>query len=297
MRLVATGARGEARGAQAPGVVVGVVAYAPHATRGDHRHVPRPTATGGTPQVERRQGPDPVPLPKRAISSAPVVQSMIQSPACARRRVSPIGASRPAVRAQAPQRPPQPPSGRAYLKEVQRILAEVHGVSEQQRATPPPRAHRLGRGGGREVAACPGSPRSGRPMARHRHRGRDQPPERRPVATRLRRLARLFGRDRRAAPADAARGNPAGGDPLREGAAAGVQPGAARRASGVPAARPRCATGRCSTISAGTPTGPTGSPARASRRRTSRGPRASASTRCWSRRRRAGSAPPSGARC
>ena len=26
--------------------------------------------------------------------------------------------------------------GRAYLKEVQRILAEVHGVSEQQRATP-----------------------------------------------------------------------------------------------------------------------------------------------------------------
>ena len=26
--------------------------------------------------------------------------------------------------------------GRAYLKEVQRILAEVHGVSEQQRSTP-----------------------------------------------------------------------------------------------------------------------------------------------------------------
>ena len=28
------------------------------------------------------------------------------------------------------------PRGRAYLKEVQRILAEVHGVSERQRATP-----------------------------------------------------------------------------------------------------------------------------------------------------------------
>ena len=31
--------------------------------------------------------------------------------------------------------------GRAYLKEVQRILAEVHGVSERQRSTPPQRVH------------------------------------------------------------------------------------------------------------------------------------------------------------
>ena len=38
------------------------------------------------------------PLPKRAIRSSPVVQSMIQSPTSARRRVSPIGASRPANR-------------------------------------------------------------------------------------------------------------------------------------------------------------------------------------------------------
>ena len=71
---------------------------------------------------------------------------------------------------------------------------------------------------------------------------------------------------------------------------------AARPAPG-PGARARCATGRCSTTSAGTPNGPTGSPARARGRRTSRGPRAFGSTRCWSRRRRAGSALPSDARC
>ena len=65
--------------------------------------------------------------------------------------------------------------------------------------------------------------------SRHRHRARDQPPERRPGAARLRRLARLFGRDLRTAPADPARGHAAGGDPLRGGAAAGVQPGAAGR--------------------------------------------------------------------
>ena len=144
---------------------------------------------------------------------------------------------------------------------------------------PPPGAHRLGRGGGREVAAAEARLVQGGP-SRHRHRARDQPSERRPVAARLRRLARLYRRDLRAAPADPARGDAAGGRPSTRRRCCRY---AARRcwprAAG-PAARPRCATGRCSTISAGTPTGPTGSPARARPPRTSRGPRASASTRC-----------------
>ena len=67
----------------------------------------------------------------------------------------------------APSRHPavRPPSSRlrldrrsqAYLKEVQRILAEVHGVSERQRRWAPAGADRLGRSGGRTVvpAAAP----------------------------------------------------------------------------------------------------------------------------------------------
>ncbi len=49
-----------------------------------------------------------------------------------------------------------------------------------------------------------------------------------------------------------------------------------------PAARSTCMTGPCCMISDGTMTGRTGSRARASRRRTSRGRRASASTAWWS---------------
>ena len=104
--------------------------------------------------------------------------------------------------------------------------------SRRLRATalrPPAGAHRLGRGGGREVAAAQARLVQGGP-SRHRHRARDQPPRRRPVAARLRRLARLFGRALRAAPAEPARGHAARGDPLQGAAAAGVQPGAARRA-------------------------------------------------------------------
>ena len=54
-----------------------------------------------------------------------------------------------------------------------------------------------------------------------------------------------------------------------------------RRAEG-PATRSSCMTGPCCTISDGTPTGRTGSRARANRHRTSRGPRASDSTAWWS---------------
>ena len=49
-----------------------------------------------------------------------------------------------------------------------------------------------------------------------------------------------------------------------------------------PATRSSCTTGPCCTISDGTPTGRTGSRARANRRRTSRGPRASDCTAWWS---------------
>ncbi len=67
-------------------------------------------------------------------------------------------------------------------------------------------------------------------LARHRHRARDRPSERRPGPARLRRLARLFGGDLRPAPANAARGHAPGGNPLRGGTPAGVRPGAHRRA-------------------------------------------------------------------
>ena len=69
-----------------------------------------------------------------------------------------------------------------------------------------------------------------------------------------------------------------------------------RRAAGR-ASQPTSAAGHCSTIWDGTPTGRTGSPARASPPRTCRAPRASASTACWSRPRCTGSAPPSGGPC
>ena len=211
-----------------------------------------------------------------------------------------LGVTAAAVAHRIRRRPPHPhpgeASGRRALRETAPQRAPQRqgpGLSQggaahpgrgprRLRATaldPPARAHRLGRGGGREVAAAEARLVQGGP-SRHRHRARDQPPERRPGAARLRRLARLFGRDLRAAPADPARGHAAGGDPLRGGAAAGVQPGAAGRPRPAPQPGRSCATGRCSTISAGTPTGPTGSPARASPPRTSRGPRASASTRC-----------------
>ena len=52
--------------------------------------------------------------------------------------------------------------GQAYLKEVQRILAEVHGVSRTPAPLAPPRPHRLGRGGHREIGSGRGSPRSRR---------------------------------------------------------------------------------------------------------------------------------------
>ena len=93
--------------------------------------------------------------------------------------------------------------GRAYLKEVQRILAEVHGASEQQRSTP----RRVRIVSVEAVAEKWLVPRLASFRAVHPGIAievEDQPPERRPVAARLRRLARLLGRDLGAPPADPA---------------------------------------------------------------------------------------------
>ena len=139
---------------------------------------------------------------------------------------------RRAVRATAAQCAPQPP--RPGLS--QGGAAHPGRGPRRLRATAlhaPAGAHRLGRGGGREVAVAEARLVQGRP-SRHRHRARDQPSERRPGAARLRRLARLYRRDLRAPPADPARGHAAGRNPLRGGAAAGVQPGAAGRARQAP---------------------------------------------------------------
>ena len=153
------------------------------------------------------------------------------------------------------------PKGHAYLKEVQRILADVHGVSERQRLRP----RRVRIVSVEAVAQKWLVPRLASFKAgasRHRHRARDQPPGRRPGPARLRRLARLHRRDRRAAPGDAARGHASGGDAVRGEPVAGVQPGLCWRRGAGRAIRPTCTAGRCSTISAGTPTGRTGSRAR-----------------------------------
>ena len=98
---------------------------------------------------------------------------------------------------------PAAPSGRSFGSRRLRAAA-LHAA---------PGAHRVGGGGGREVARAEARLVQG-VLARHRHRGRDRPPGRRPVAARLRRLACLFGRDLGAAPADPARGDAAGGDAL-----------------------------------------------------------------------------------
>ena len=190
--------------------------------------------------------------------------------------------------------------GRAYLKEVQRILAEVHGVSERQRRWP----RRIRIVSVEAVAEKWLVPRLATFKAAHpavaieletNHRGVDpdgrnfdawfaytgETAAPRPVTRREDTVLEetLYEEDLLPVCSPgllAARGSP--------------------RAAG-PAAPPTSTTGRCSTTWDGTPTGRTGSPARASPRRTCRGPRASASTACWSRPRCTASARSSAARC
>ena len=200
-----------------------------------------------------------------------------------------------ALRAPPSRRAPQPPrpglseGGAAHPRRGPRRLRAPAPLAAA-------RADRLGRGGRREVARAEARHLQGG-APRRRDRAGDESPRRRPRPPRLRRLVRLHRRDRGAAPGDEPRGHLARGDALRGEPAAGLQPRPARRARAAPGTRPTWTTGPCSTIWDGTPTGRTGAPARASRHRTCRAPRASASTACWCRPRCAASGPPSGARC
>ena len=155
-------------------------------------------------------------------------------------------------------------SGRAYLEDVQRVLAEIHTASERHRLRP--RARRMRIVSVEAVAEKWLMLRLPAFTATHpdiaveletNHRGVD--PERRDFDAWL----------------------------------AYTGETAARR----PSTRQTFTAGPCSTISAGTPTGRTGSPARASPRPTSPRPRVFASTACWFAPRSAASGPPSGARC
>ena len=178
----------------------------------------------------------------------------------------------PSRRAAQRPRPGLPQGGAAHPRRGPRRLGAPAPLAA-------PRPHRLGRGGRREVARAP--PRRFQVGApRRRHRAGDQPPRRRPRPPRLRRLVRLHRRDRRAAPADVPRGHVARGrrSTRRTCCRSAARPCSPRSAG--PLARPAWTAGPCSTTWDGTPTGRTGSPARASRRRICRGPRASASTAC-----------------
>ena len=172
------------------------------------------------------------------------------------------------------------PRGQTYLKEVQRILAEVHGVSERQRRWP----SRVRIVSVEAVAEKWLLPRLASFKAAHpdiaieietNHRGVD--PERRDFD------AWFAYTGETAAPRPVTRRE----DTLleetlyEEQPAAGLQPGPARRAR-APRRRggPRT-TGPCSTTWDGTPTGPTGSRRQGQcPRRTWRAPPASASTAC-----------------
>ena len=187
--------------------------------------------------------------------------------------------------------------GWTYLKEVQRILAEVHGVSERQRRWP----RRVRIISVEAVAEKWLVPRLATFQADHpgiaieietNHRGID--PDRRDDFD-----AWFAYTGETAAPRPVARREDTLlEETLYEENLRPVCSSALLAARGGPAVRPTCTpTGRCSTTSDGTPTGPTGSPARASPRPTCRGPRASASTACWYRPPSTGSGSPSVARC
>ena len=163
------------------------------------------------------------------------------------------------------------------LKEVQRILAEVHGVSERQRRRP----RRVRIVSVEAVAEKWLVPRLATFKAEHpavaieletNHRGVD-PDDRnfdawfaytgetaapRPVTSREDTLLE---------------------ETLEEDLLPVSAPPCSPR-SARPRTRPTWRSGRCSTTWDGTPTGRTGAPARASRRRTCRGPRASGCTAC-----------------
>ena len=181
--------------------------------------------------------------------------------------------------------------GQAYLKEVQRILAEVHGVSERQRRWP----RRVRIVSVEAVAEKWLVPRLATFKAAHpgvaieletNHRGVD--PDRRDFD------AWLAYTGETAAPRPVTRREDTLlEETLYEEDLMPVCSPALLAARG----RPTCRTGRCSTIWDGTLTGRTGSGAKGSRRRTCRGPRASASIVCWSRPRCTGSVPRSDARC
>ena len=172
--------------------------------------------------------------------------------------------------------------GWAYLKEVQRILAEVHGVSERQRRWP----RRVRIVSVEAVAEKWLVPRLATFTAAYpgvafeletNHRGVD--PDRRDFDAWL----AYTGETAAPRPVTSREDTLPQGDALRGAAPPRLQaPSCSPRAAGPPA-RPTSATGRCSTIWAGMRTGRTGAPARARPRRTWRGPRASASTACWSR--------------
>ena len=127
--------------------------------------------------------------------------------------------------------------GRAYLKDVQRILSEVHGVSERQCLTP----RRVRIVSVESVAEKWLLPRLPSFKAAHPDIAIELETNHRGVDPALRDFdARLAYAGETAAPADPARGHAARGDPLRGGADAGVQPGASRRARPAPEPRRAC---------------------------------------------------------
>ena len=171
--------------------------------------------------------------------------------------------------------------GKTYLKEVQRILAEVHGVSERQRRWP----RRVRIVSVEAVAEKWLAPRLATFKAAHpaiaievetNHRGVD--PDRRDFD------AWFAYTGETAAPRPVTRRE----DTLLEEPlyAENLQPVASPAvlaARGRPREPADLHDWPCSTTWGGTPTGRTGSRGRASPRRTYRGPRASASTAWWCR--------------
>ena len=185
--------------------------------------------------------------------------------------------------------------GRIYLKDIQRILAEVHGVSERQRVAPR-RVRIVSVEAVAEKLLLPRVPSFKVLLARHRHRARDRPSERRPGPARLRRLARLYSGETSAPRPLTRREDTLPEETLYEEELLPVCGPALIAAHGSPRSPSELRhwplpydlgweSDRSYWFSRqgeSTPTSPV--------------PRASACTPCWSKPRRAGSAPPSDAR-
>ena len=167
--------------------------------------------------------------------------------------------------------------GQAYLKDVKRILADVHATTERHRCRP----RRVRVVSVEAVAERWLTPRLAALEAAHPgitieletdHRGVD--PGRRDFDAWI----AYTGETAAPRPISQPRGHPARRNPLPGTTPRRLQPQAARRARPTQEPPPSCTSGRCCTTSAGTATGPTGPPNRTSQPPTSPTPPGSVST-------------------